>query len=425
MTGLRQIICDPHRRRVLIRTTVLIAGLGLCAVNMIKFQRAMRDEKPTLKRWLPIAAELGRDTALYEHHPDYLYPPAFLVFMRPLTWMPPWAAAAIWQILKYISVVIVFGIAWRVFDRPTPLAFWAKAASVIMSFRFIVSDVAHGNINLFMAVLVFASLYALVRVRPVASGVLLAVAAAIKVTPALWVVYLAYKRMWRALIGVTVGLAIMLLAVPLLVVSPAENVDLLGAWYRHVVHRYVATGQVYSHHLNQSLAAVTNRLFGLRELTAGEGVIITLVEISPATITWIQRGLMGCILLGLGWGVRGRVRPEDRIDIGIDWAAVGAATLLLSGYTWTGHYCYLVLGYVAALWYLQHHRASDRGRCIFILTIVSFLLGSLSGDLLTAAGREIASALGAKMFATVALLAALVMIRRRRSSRAALSEPRP
>ena len=260
----------------------------------------MEDAKPTLKRWLPYAAELGQDDQLYDRHPDYLYPPFFLVLLRPLTHVSPIAAAVLWQFGKYAALVAGFMLAWSLLARAGPLPLVVKVGSVIMSLRFVASDLGHGNVNLFIAFLVVLAVWLLASGRPLLCGLTVATAACIKVTPALWVAYLFYKRQWRALLGVLIGVVLALEVVPLLVASPAMNHALLGRWYTRVVHGYAAQGHVYSTRMNQSLVAVSNRLLGRSDLAPAEEPV-AVVELSPRTIVWIQRAIALTFAALLAW----------------------------------------------------------------------------------------------------------------------------
>ena len=151
--------------------------------------------------------------------------------MRPLTCVSQNTAAVIWQIAKYMAVIAIFGLAWNLLSRGGPLPTWVKVGSVVMSVRFVVSDLAHGNITLFICLLVVLSVWLLMRRWPITCGVLVGIAASIKVTPVLYVAYLLYKRQWRALLGVGIAAVLALEVVPLVVLTPRMNHSLLGSWY--------------------------------------------------------------------------------------------------------------------------------------------------------------------------------------------------
>ncbi len=399
----------PARRRVIVAILLILAA-GVCAFDMHRFLGEMESGMPTLKRWLPYAAELGADGALYSRHPDYLYPPVFLVLLRPLTWVPPSVAAVLWQLAKYVSVMGIFVMAWRALAPPSGMPVWVKVCSILMSLRFIHSDPSHGNVNIFIAFLVVSAWFLLVRGRDFSAGLLVALAV-IKVTRLIWAAYLLYVRRWRAAAGVAVGLFLAIEVVPLVVVSPKTNHALVVDWYRHVAHGYLSKGEVYSTRINQSMAAVMNRLLGRSDLAPDEPSV-AVADLAPSAITWLQRAAAAAIFAALAWFCRPSPPPRAALPLAVDWSLVAAASLLLSGYTWSSHLCLLALPHVVVLAYLAGERPRvDRPVLVFVS--LSFAFCSLTGDNLTSAGREWASAVGSMCFGALFLFAALTMIRSR------------
>lgn len=373
---------------------------------------------PTLKRWLPMAGELSQVDGFYDTHPDYLYPPFFLVLLRPLTHVSPTAAVVIWQVGKYVSLVLIFGICWGLFAKPEPLAQWVKFLTVVLCLRFIVSDLGHGNVNIFICLLVVGAVWMLARGRPVVCGLLVAFAACIKVTPALWGVYLVYKRRWRAVVGLAVGCLIALEVVPWVVTTPGGNHRLLAGWYRRTVTDYAERGHVYSTGMNQSLVAVTNRLLGRSELAPDE-TPVAVVDLDDGTIVWIQRVLMLGIVCLLGWCCRGRGRDDDHTTLLAEWSLVGAATLALSGYTWTGHFCLLIPAQVVLFAELGRPGRRGRDRVVLVLTVLAQVLFVFTSDLITSAGREWSKSVGLLLLGVVFLGAALIVLREQRRGKIA------
>ncbi|MFO0974009.1 MAG: glycosyltransferase family 87 protein [Phycisphaerae bacterium] len=241
--SLRAILTSPIRSRRAWLVVALLA-LGYVAVDFVTFQRAMVQRKPTLKRWLPYAAELGSADDLYERHPDYLYPPFFLVMLRPLTWLSPAGAAAMWQLAKYAAAGLLFAATFNLLRRTRPVSALVTGLTLLLAIRFVHSDLRHGNVNLFLAALVTGAAWLMARNRRALAGAAVAAAAAVKVSPAIWLLLLLYQRQWRALAGAAVGLALLLEVVPLFVLPAESNHRLLRSWYRHVVAGYVARGQI-------------------------------------------------------------------------------------------------------------------------------------------------------------------------------------
>lgn len=208
-------------------------------------------------------------------HAKYNYPnppilPQLLTPIFGLVEVSPVAGALTWFFLKLGMAVLCLVWAFRLVETPgRPFPEWAKAVAVAAAINPVIGDLKHGNVNLFILFLVMATLYAFSRGRDFLSGLLLALAIASKVTPALFVVYFAWKRAWRVLIGTAVGLVLFFLVVPSAVFAVQKgsavegarhNWAALTAWVDGMIVPYLVHGEVTSERENQSLPGVLTRL---------------------------------------------------------------------------------------------------------------------------------------------------------------------
>lgn len=404
---------EPNHRATGLRAR-MIQVLALvfacyCVGDAISFLRAWEKRKPTLKRFLPYAAEIGMDDDLYLRHPDYVYPPFFLTILKPLTRVPAPAAAVIWQIMKYGCIVAAFGLSWRMFLLCGPPADWVKAVSVIVAARFVHSDLRHGNINLFIAAMVIGAGYLLVRRRRFLCGLLIALAACIKVTPGLWALYLLYKRDFRALAGCCVGAVLALVIVPGVIIGFERNHALLMQWRSHVIDSFVEKGTMDSDGMNQSLSAVMNRWLGQSGVPQKDRVAI--VQWSDSAIQLAYRCVAVGLLVLTFWILRdGRESLHNRTVL--DWALLAPVSLALSGLTWTGHFCLLIPGIVGVFaWIEKARREGRRDPTGVALAVAAAAMFILTTDILTEAGREWASRMGAPLIGAMALYVGLARLR--------------
>src|SRR5207247_11057236 len=125
---------------------------------------------------------------------------------------------------------------------------WAKALTVLLSLRPIMGDLQHGNVNLFILFLVIASLYSFHRGRDWRAGVVLGLAIACKVTPALFVPYFLWKRAWKTLAGCGLGLVLFFGVVPACFLGWQENAQQLRHWADGMVRPFVVHGIVTRQH---------------------------------------------------------------------------------------------------------------------------------------------------------------------------------
>src|SRR5205085_1539456 len=130
--------------------------------------------------------------------------------------------------------------------RGPEFAPWARVLAALLCLKPVLDDLTHGNVNLFILFLVVACFAAYRARRDGLAGLLLALAVACKVTPALLVPYFVYKRAWRLLLGSVVGMLLFFYPgfVPASRLGMEHNLTQLKSWYRVMVHPFMVEGKV-------------------------------------------------------------------------------------------------------------------------------------------------------------------------------------
>src|SRR5262249_35204365 len=108
--------------------------------------------------------------------------------------------------------------------------------------------------------LLIGGLTAFHRGRDFWAGVLLGLAIACKVTPALFLPYFLWKRSWKVLAGAAVGLALFLFVVPSCFLGWNDNLTQLTGWVNNMIVPYTVHGVVTPEHNNQSLPGLLQRM---------------------------------------------------------------------------------------------------------------------------------------------------------------------
>lgn len=418
------------RRYVLPLFMVLVVA-GLAA----KYARKAANDRSAFVRWRPQIQALVHGDNVYdeafmqgedgdETDPDRAYPnpPLLAICLYPLTLLPPVAGAVTWFVIKAGMLWWLF--AWTLklaagTGRPVP--FWAGAIIVALSIRPLTSDLDHGNVNILIAFLIVASLWLFANGRDVWSGLLMALATVFKVTPALFIVYFAWKRQWKLFVSSLAGLLLFFIVIPSAVLGPAKNVELLYDWYAAMVKPYVVDIHVETRQHNQSMPGLVHRW-----LTPSEGLELKRQPPRPVNVAsldkeqaqWIVRVLSGATVLLLAWLCR--TPTNDRRDwrLACEYGLVIIATLILSERTWKHHYTTIVMP-IAALGAYEVLRARGWLKAMVPVVLVGALLlmsstssevGRLFGG---GQGHKYAQAAGAFLWAAVLLAAGLGVILRR------------
>jgi hypothetical protein len=332
-------------------------------------------------------------------HEKYNYPnppimPQMLWPLAKLAEVSPLAAALTWYYVKVGMFVICVIWAFRLVesqDRPFPA--WAKALAIVLSIRPILGDLTHGNINIFILFVVMASLYSFSRGRDRLSGVLLALAIACKVTPALFIVYFLWRRSWHTLIGCAFGLVLFFFIVPSLVFAAQEgslsegwhqNWSALTAWKKGMIDPYLIHGEVTSEKENQSLPGVLTRLLTHSpSFSTWVDNIYTplayhnIADIGPDAVKRIVQACQIAFLVLMVLVCRSPIRPaESRRGwrLAAEFSLILVAMLLFSERTWKHHCVTLLLPFAVLCYGVAAGFAKSKARAAAATAAIAALL---------------------------------------------------
>ena len=277
------------------------------------------------------------DALQVERQHYYIYPPFFALAAAPLSLLSFDAARTVWMLMDLSLLGLFFWIylTWRSDDGvpAQPLEIGLIAVTLGLEFLPLIWALAIGQTSLLLLALVSGTLLLAKRGNQGAAGLLLGLAAAIKLTPALLVIYFALRG--RARLAAWAS-AFFLLANLGAVAALGAGVNL--KFYTEIVPM-MSGGTAYF--LNQSLAGTLSRIAG-----GGDVKQVTL-EASPV-IKWVA-SLAGILLLGItAWTIRavsrrwGARRPEGLL-LDLEFSCVLLLTLVLSPISWSHYYLLAVV----------------------------------------------------------------------------------
>jgi alpha-1,2-mannosyltransferase len=426
--------------------------LGLLVLFMAlsaQYTAKVLSDRSAYMRWREQLLALDHGENIYDIY-TYPNPPVMALVLRPLAHIEPaFVGALLWYYLKAGMALASLYWVFRLVQGNGP-AFppWAKALVVLLSLRPIMGDLIHGNVNLFILFLVMAGLYAFHKGRSARGGLLLALAIACKVTPALFVPYLVWKRAWKALAGCAVGLVLFLWVVPSCYFGWEKNQELLTSWTRQMIVPFLVHGEVTSSHENQSLPGVAARL-----LTHSPSFLEydpepphsprpkrfdNLLDLSPAAAGWLVKGAE-LLFVGLViWRCRKPLAARGGWRLAAEFSIIVLGMLLFSERTWKHHCVTLMLPFAVLCYYLSTCRPRGwiRGYLIGTLIAVALLMAStssVSSEKGTASQfgqawevvSKTAQVYGVYVWSYVLLLVALVVVLGRPEEEDAAAPPQP
>lgn len=250
----------------------------------------------------------------------FIYPPFAAILFSMLVFVP-WSVAVACFLLAslaalYLSCVVVAQ--WLEQRRPVALLGAATIATILVWMEPVRQTLGFGQINLLLMLLVVAD--CLVRNPWWPRGTLIGIAAAIKLTPALFLLFFIARRQWRPVIVATASfLGAGLLA---LVLAPADSVQY---WLHTMFDLNNRVGVAY--YTNQSLRGMLHR-FGL--------------DPGVESVLWFGLSL---IVVGCAWFVAARLRARGEDVLAL--LVIASAGLLASPLSWSHHWVWIAPALVA------------------------------------------------------------------------------
>jgi alpha-1,2-mannosyltransferase len=402
-------VSDPDRhgrRAVWIAALITIIGAG-----MVYADKAYQD-RSAFVRWRHQVLEMMDGANIYDKH-YFPNPPIMPLTLYPIMSLPSLEGAMVWFGLKSamaaLSVLMCLRMV-RLGDRPVPS--WVQAMIVILTLRPIMSDLSHGNNNIFVLFLIAATLTAWRKGYDVLAGLILAYAIAFKVTPGLFLLYFAYKRSWRT-VGVTfLGLGIFFLAVPSLFLGYEFNAVCLSSWWSHILSPYVNHDFVSPQEMNQSLGGVLTRLLTQNKVGNDRYMVqnhVNLLSLDPKLVGKLLKAFSIGLVGLLAWLCRTKSERRDDPRLLGEFALVVLTMLFVSERSWKHHYVTLLLPYTYLAYRVGVGGLPKLTRSVLggVLVLSAFLIATTSSEIgglfAHGQGHKIAQAYGMFFWSGVVL----------------------
>ncbi len=207
----------------------------------------------------------------------FRYAPGISALMAPLAALPFPAARAVWAA---ISAALAFLVALALDRRVASRSPLAVPVAWLCLLQPLAQELSHGQVDLVVLALVLAAFHLDDRGSPFGAGALVALAAALKVAPAILALDWVVRRRWRPLVGVALG-GVALAALVLARYGVAGALDQHVRWF--TTQSSAVSGLLGAHISNQSLWAMTERV-GLGKATAAlAAALLVAIALSERT----------------------------------------------------------------------------------------------------------------------------------------------
>ena len=300
----------------------------------------------SLRESIPLSREGWNHAGplLYNAHP-----PASVLLSLPLGRLDYETALVTWNV---VSLAILASCVWLLTDpRILGLGTWyvLPVSVMLLTSNSLAQDINHGQWNSALLLLLTMAWLAARTGRAGIGGLLIGLAAAIKLFPAFLALYFLVRRQGRGLAGIAVGF----------VSLNAITVAVLGwqCFPDYVTHVLPTLDQFRDWWVNASLAGFWCKLFDARS-----GYVIPVWQNPPLAKAGIF--LSSALVCGLcGWKIfRAREHSQQDVAFGVCMLAM----MLVSPITWD-HYFLLLLLPMAIFWV---HAGNSRKRWVLLAAVL-------------------------------------------------------
>jgi hypothetical protein len=341
--------------------------------------------------------------AFLECAPEFTYPPALALLMMPLVPVSPETRLLIWYLISVAATVICVALSESLVKRLYPAAAdesnlgWIRALTVLLSLKFILSVLNYQAYDTIVLCVILFGLWSLAAGRAVAAGGALALAAAVKATPLIFLPYLLVKRRFLAAAAFIAVFALLCALPDLVNALKGTRSDYFATWVEQIAGPALTPGgsspRFFWHGWmgqtldNLSLRGVINRL--VRE---------PLFELTPRTVLFAAYAVLAAVM-----AILLLLSPRQDELIAADGAVLLIGMLAFSPITSRYHFIALMLPYavvIAAT--ICDHRMRTLGIGILVASFV--LVTGTSNDVTGQALAEYAHAHGFLLWGTLILL---------------------
>ena len=383
---------------------------------------------------------LKKGDDIYRHF-NYPNPPILAITLWPLAELPATAGAMLWFFLKVGMAGLALLWAFRLCG---PMPDWAKFGAFLFSLHPVLGDLSHGNVNIYISFLCLGALELYRRGWDVTAGIVLALAIACKLTPALFVPYFGWKltasvvmairskqkmlpAAWNSggkiLLGCALGLGIWFFVVPGAVLGWKHNLVLLESWYDVMAKPFLVDGKITSEHANQSIPGAVVRLLtdepssidwdeDDKPIPGGYHTIADIGSTNARSLIRTCQAIWVGVLLWLGWANVSKREQRTGILFACECGYVLLGMLLFSERTWKHHATTLMLPFAVLFAVLASGTPSRRSRIALYAMLGVVLLLQFGPSLGPEAFQDACLAYGSHTLLFLLVIASLALVMR-------------
>ena len=259
----------------------------------------------------------------------YRYPPFNTLLFLPLSFLPYPAAVLLWRILNLALSAFAVWLIWKTLALPLDAESALVIGVIVFTFDPLIYNLAIGQINVLILLLLTGVGWAWVRQRQVLAGVLLALAASIKIAPGVLFLYFLWKRGFK-LVAAGISTVIVLAAIAFFALG------------EQTTRKFIAILAAFAQEDNAWIANQSWRGFLARLFVGDESVPALYPAATLERVLYYAGALAIVVLTALIL-----YRSRDASLFHLEFAIVLIAFHLVSPTSWVHHFVWMIYPLVA------------------------------------------------------------------------------
>ncbi|MBI4388828.1 MAG: DUF2029 domain-containing protein [Nitrospinae bacterium] len=301
---------------------------------------------------------------------QFRYAPVSVLLFVPLAFFKFEVAAFLFFLLKIASLfgVTVIVREWMGIEKGS----FAKTAAIALAVGagYLVEEFRSGNVHFLIFFLIVAALYMIEKGREALPSFLLGLAAAVKITPLLFLFYFLVKRRFRICVYILLSLAVLFVA-PSFFFGFHKNLDLIKNWGRSALLQVDAP-------VNHSLKGVLLKYLNENDIDPPKYPKVNFANLPKKTVMnlWLAAALsiLFFFALAVGRNPEGIANPDRSL---LECSLATTAILLLSPHDNRLYFSTLILPFFTLAGLLIKY-PDIRQRVLIQATLgINFLIGAL------------------------------------------------
>lgn len=280
-----------------------------------------------------------------------IYPPIFLVLLSPVGFLTYELAEKVWILVSYMSIIGSIYILIKIIKRKALLVSFLTVYSLFMLSFPVKFTLGMGQINLILLLLISLSFYFFQGKQQYLSGAFLALAATIKLSPVVLLLFYVRKKQWKVVVScITLFVLLNLLGVKLLGMQVTKD------YWMNIFPSIPTVGN--ASYYNQALTGWLSRAF--------------VPDLIAKTINFL---VFGCLLI-VSFFITQTTRKKPEIELS-EFSLFIIATLIGAGLAWQHHLVVTLIPFTA-LWFTICQKGMKRSWPWTLAIMLSYCLIALN-----------------------------------------------